>query len=115
MTSVEALVARWLAEADSVERYASKASARVLRVVAAELTEALREEADEPLTLAEAAELGGFASDTLRHRVADGSIPNAGEPGRPRIRRADVPTKPGANNATTDDEAARAALSILNQ
>ena len=116
MTSLEALAKGWLAEADTVEvRYADKASARLLRTVAAELTEALREEADEPLTLSQAAELGGYAPDTLRHRLSDGTIPNVGRPVAPRIRRADVPTKPNANNATPEDEAAVAALSILNQ
>lgn len=114
MTSLEALAARWKSEADTVEqRYADRASARLLRTVAAELVEVLREESDEPLTLSEAAEVSGFKSDTLRHLVADGSIPNAGEPGRPRIRRADVPSKPGTNRNADEDEATRAALSIL--
>ena len=114
MTGLEALAARWKSEADTVEqRYADKASARLLRTVAAELVEVLREEADELLTLAEAADASGYASDTLRHRLSNGSIPNAGVSGKPRIRRGDLPTKPGANMNADEDEAKRAALSIL--
>ncbi len=116
MTGLESLAKRWQAEADTVEqRYGDRTTAKLLRTLAAELTETLREEADELLTLAEAADLSGYASDTLRHRVSNGSIPNSGEPGRPRIRRGDVPTKPGTSNGTSDDEAEAAALSILNQ
>ena len=116
MTGLEALAKRWQSEADTVEqRYADKASARLLRTVAAELVEVLRTEADELLTLAQAAEVSGYQSDTLRHRLADGTIPNAGRPGAPRIRREDVPRKPNANDDTGEDEAGRAALSILNQ
>jgi len=114
MTRLEALAERWKSEAETVERrYADNASARLLRTVAAELVEVLREEADELLTLAEAAEVSGYASDTLRHRLSNGSIPNAGVSGKPRIRRGDLPTKPGANMNADEDEAKRAALSIL--
>ena len=116
VTSLEALAARWKSEADTVEqRYGDGTTAKLLRTLAAELTETLREEADELLTLAEAADASGYASDTLRHRVSDGSIPNSGEPGRPRIRRGDVPTKSGTSNGTSDDEVEAAAHSILSQ
>ena len=114
MTSLEALAARWKSEADTVEqRYGDGTTAKLLRTLAAELTETLREEADELLTLAEAADASGYASDTLRHRLSNGSIPNAGVSGKPRVRRGDLPTKPGANMNADEDEAKRAALSIL--
>ena len=119
MTGPEALAAQWKSEAATVEmQYGGSASvnpAHLLRRVAAELVEVLREEADELLTLTEAADLGGYAPDTLRHRLGAGTIPNAGRPGAPRIRREDVPRKPNANDDTGEDEAGRAALSILNQ
>ena len=48
------------------------------------------------LTLAEAALESGYSVDHLRHAVASGQIANAGRRGAPRIRRADLPKKPGA-------------------
>jgi hypothetical protein len=63
----------------------------------ASLTEELRKEAsewvDQPLTLAEAAERSGLSYSTLQHMVADGTVANAGEKGRPRVRRKDLPRK----------------------
>ena len=50
---------------------------------------------DTPLTLMEAASESGFSRDHLARRVREGIIPNAGCPGAPRIRRANLPHKLG--------------------
>ncbi len=70
---------------------------RLLRRVAAELETWWRERELEELTLEQASELGGYSYSALEKGVRTGTIPNAGESGRPRIRRRDVPRKPGRN------------------
>ena len=114
MASLKTLAERWRTEADTLaQRYGDERTARLLRTLAAELDEAVHETEDELLTLTQAADLSGYTADHLRHCVADGSIPNAGERGQPRIRRGDLPTKPGTATDTGEDEATRAARSIL--
>lgn len=89
--------------------------ARVYEIVARELDEALRVHGDTPLTLAEAARESGYSEDHLRHLVAEGKIPNAGQKGRPRIRRRDLPRKPATVPTVTtyDPDADAAALAGL--
>ena len=59
------------------------------------LEDLLRSEAEQLLTLPEAARLSGYSADHLGRLVREGTIPNAGRPGSPRIARGDVPVKPG--------------------
>lgn len=42
-------------------------------------------------------------ADTLRHLVRQEKIPNAGKKGAPRIRRGDLPRKPGKTAASAYD------------
>ncbi|HEX8726058.1 MAG TPA: hypothetical protein VF737_11785, partial [Gemmatimonadaceae bacterium] len=44
----------------------------------------------------------GYSKDHLRKCVADGTIPNAGSKGRPRIRRGDLPKKATRSTAHYD-------------
>ena len=114
MERLTALADRWKAEADTAEqRYGDDRVAHLLRLLAAELEEAVRATHDDPLTLDEAASLSGYSSGHLRHLVADQAIPNAGRKGAPRIRRGDLPIKPGFGAEAIDDEVARAAQRIL--
>jgi hypothetical protein len=53
----------------------------------------IRAEQDAVLTLAQASAESGYRVDSLRHKLADGTLPNAGRKGSPRIRRADLPRK----------------------
>ncbi len=50
---------------------------------------------DQLLTLTEAANCSGYSTDHLGRLIRDGTIPNAGRPSAPRIRRRDLPQKPG--------------------
>ena len=79
-----------------------------MRRLAVEVEEALRDDQDETLTLAEAALESSYSTEHLRKMVASRTIPNAGGKGRPRIRRGDVPlkrvTQPG-NPGTPEDDA----------
>jgi hypothetical protein len=47
------------------------------------------------VTLRQARELGGYSVDHLQKLVASGHLENIGRKNRPRIRRSDVPIKPG--------------------
>ena len=91
---VAALLSHWRSRASDLERYAP-AAAQAFRQAADELAEALNGAAEETVSLKEAEMLGGYPVDSLQRMVACGRIQNVGRKGKPRIRRADVPVKPG--------------------
>ena len=68
--------------------------ARVAEEILADL-EQLDASGEQLLTLVEAAAESGFSADHLGRLVRDGTIPNAGRPKAPRIRRRDLLRKPG--------------------
>ena len=90
---VAALLSHWRSRASDLERYAP-AAAQAFRDAADELAEAL-DGAEETVSLNEASMLGGYPVDSLQRMVRCGRIQNCGRKGKPRIRRADVPVKPG--------------------
>jgi len=90
---VAALLSHWRSRASDLDRYAP-AAAQAFREAADELAEALNG-AEETVSLKEAEMLGGYPVDSLQRMVACGRIQNVGRKGKPRIRRADVPVKPG--------------------
>lgn len=91
--SLPDLAARWLARADELGPYAP-AAAEAFRRAASELELELRD-VDDAVTLREASLAGGYSVDHLQRLVAAGKLENIGRRNRPRIRRADIPTKPG--------------------
>ena len=107
MSAMRDLVARWRSEAETVERCGHESTGKLIRRLSAEVEEALRHDQDETLTLAEAALESRYSIEHLRKMVAAGTIPNAGERGRPRIRRSDLPSRPtnsrGHLNSPEDD------------
>ena len=108
MTAMTDLLARWRSEAETVERCGHESTSKLIRRLAVEVDEALRDDQDERLTLAEAALESSYSTEHLRKRVAAETIPNAGEQGRPRIRRGDLPLKRvmhRSNPATPSDPA----------
>lgn len=105
MTASLALLANtWQQRAGELAPYAP-AAAEAFRRAAGELEEALRG-ADESVTIQEAHAIGGYSVDHLQRLVSSGQLPNAGKRGRPRIRRVDVPVKPG-HAALRQEDAAR--------
>jgi hypothetical protein len=88
-----ALSSQWRSRASDLERY-SPSAAQAFREAADELEKTLQG-AEETVSLKEAAMLGGYSTDSLQRMVAARRIQNYGRKGRPRIRRADVPAKPG--------------------
>ncbi len=61
----------------------------------------------ESLSLEQASAESGYSVDHLGRLVRDGTIPNAGEPYAPRIRRCDLPRKPGFDAPAVDKDAIR--------
>ena len=90
---ISGLPAQWRARAAELERFAP-AAAQAFNDAAGQLDDALQG-GEESVTLKEASLLGGYSVDALQHMVAAGRIENAGRKGKPRIRSAQVPTKPG--------------------
>ena len=107
--------AAWMAEADALSRRGLDEAARLMRSMATELGERATEWADQPVTLREAAEFGGYAYSTLEHRVRVGELPNAGEKGNPRLRRRDVPLKAESSRAPTRPASARGCSGIADR
>ena len=60
-----------------------------------DLVEIQNAQDDELLTLREAAAISGYTEDHLGRLIRDGTIPNTGRRGAPRIRRGDLPRRPG--------------------
>ena len=89
------LPAHWRLQAAELRRYAAIPQATTLETCADDLDAALRRDGDELLTLGEAASESGYSADHLGRQVARGALANAGRRNAPRIRRADLPRKPG--------------------
>jgi len=117
MSAMHDLIARWRSEAETVERCGHESTSKLIRRLAVEADEALRDDQDEPLTLAEAALESSYSTEHLRTMVAAETIPNAGEKGRPRIRRGDLPLKrvTKQSNPGTPEHDARAFLNRVNR
>lgn len=76
------------------DSFGDEARARALEWAASLLEDAIREHADERLTLAQAALRSGYSSEHLARLVRDGRLPNAGRRGSRRIRAGDLPVRP---------------------
>ena len=85
-----ALAERWESDSEVLRRRGADALAKAWEEAARELSEELHAWEQEPLTLREAEEESGVAYSTLQQNVRAGLIPNAGDKGRPRIRRCDL-------------------------
>jgi len=81
------------------DSFGDEARARALEWAASLLEGAIREDADERLTLAQAALRSGYSAEHLARLVRVGRLPNAGRRGSPRIRASDLPVRPARNVA----------------
>ena len=100
-----ALADQWEADAEKLREYGQESAAKVAELHAHQLREALRAASDESLTLAEAAVESGYSKRRLSELVSEGSVPNAGRKGAPRIRRGDLPRKARATSNGFDADA----------
>ena len=97
------LAAGWVKDARFLREHGASEAAATTEKHAEQLTEAVKRAEDEALTLEEAATASGYARRTLREKVSTGEIPNAGEKGRPRIRRGDLPRRVKSKKADSFD------------
>ena len=95
MDPISALAEHWRQEAETFRRYGDERGTQVCELHADELEAAVGAARLEAVTLNEARELGGYSYDRLWHLVKDGTLADVGESDAPRIRRCDVPVKPG--------------------
>ncbi len=80
------------------EAFGDEPRARSLEWAALRIEQALRDDSDQLLTLPQAADLSGYNPDSLARMVREGQIPDLRPPnskGQIRIRRGDLPIKPG--------------------
>src|SRR6266851_7711136 len=105
--AVQRCVADILAKAKELrEAFGDEPRARSLEWAATRIEQALRDESDDLLTLTEAAEIAGYHPDSLARMVRDGQIPDLRPPGSRamiRIRRGDLPIKPGKAHTPSAD------------
>ena len=94
-SSLASLLSQWRNEADTLRKCGAVEQAVVSELRAEELETALREWDEALLNLTEASHLSGYSSEHLGRMVRNGTIPNAGRPNAPRIRRGDLPRKAG--------------------
>ena len=98
--SLSDLAARWLQEADLLDRYGCHELASACTRHANELEAAWKEWDGEELSVTEAALESGYSAKHLRELVRDGAIPDlrlSGSKDSIRIRRCDLPRRPGAS------------------
>jgi len=97
--AVQRCVAEILAKAKEFrEAFGDEPRARSLEWAAGRIEQVLRDESDELLTLVQAAAISGYHPDSLARMVRDGQIPDLRPPNSKamiRIRRGDLPIKPG--------------------
>lgn len=97
------LSSTWCTRADELAPF-SPAAAEAFRRAAQELRAALTQLEGEVITLEQAATESGYSREHLARAVRTGRIPNAGRKGAPRVRRVDLPVKPGSlSNARLSD------------
>ncbi len=104
------LTTRWRTEAEILHRRGADEQADVLESCASELVDEGRFLSLEALTLEQAAKESGYSYSALQKLTRDGTISNVGKKGAPRVRRADLPKKPGADNTASTGEPALAEL-----
>ena len=88
------------------EAFGDEPRARTLEWAAGKVEQALRDESDELLRLPQAAAISGYHPDSLARMVREGHIPDLRPPKSKamiRIRRADLPIKPGQPHTPNAD------------
>ncbi len=89
------LVAHWRQDAETLKRRGCVEAGVLLDGCAGELDRILCSCDDETLTVAEAARESGYTAAHLRHLILEGKLRDRAETGPARIRRGDLPRKPG--------------------
>lgn len=96
------LITRWREIEETLRSHGAVQAAQATREHADQLETAINQWAEEELPLSKASELSGYSYSHLQRLVSEGTIPNAGRPGSPRIRRRDLPRRPNQENIDGD-------------
>ena len=106
-SAVHQAVAEIVAKAKEFrEAFGDEPRACSLEWAAARIEQALHDESDDLLTLNQAAKISGYHPDSLARMVREGQIPDLRPPkskGMIRIRRGDLPIKPGRPHTPDTD------------
>lgn len=113
MPRVDALSGELRTDAATLRRWGDVRGADLLEAVADRVDAALRDHDAELLDLRTAARESGYSPDRLRHMLADGTVPNSGRKGAPRVRRGDLPNRPARAPAAGAYDPAADALRLL--
>lgn len=89
------LLDQWATTAVTLRRYAAGEQAATLEACSVEMSAVLEAIELEPLALEDAARESGYSAAHLRRLLAAGTVQNVGSADGPRIRRGDLPRKPG--------------------
>lgn len=89
------LAESWLEKASICGELGATSQAAVLTQCAEDIHRILEQQEAEPLTLHESAAVSGYSASQLRRLLASGTLANVGDDRGPRIRRGDLPRKPG--------------------
>lgn len=95
MTTSSLIHAKWKARRDDTLAVGSLVNMHAVATEVLADLEALAHDGSDVVTLQEAHFLGGYSTDHLQRLVRHDRIANVGRPGSPRIRRGDIPKKPG--------------------
>ena len=90
------IVNRWTKRRDELQKLrAAVDGAAICEEVLADLDVLQRAEDADLLTLAEAATVSGYCADHLGRLIRAGTLTNHGRKNAPRVRRGELPRKPG--------------------
>jgi len=86
---------QWRADAEILRRRGCEEAARLLESCAGDLDACLAVGDGETLSLAEAARESGYSAGHLRWLIGQGRLRDVAQSGPARVRRGDLPRKPG--------------------
>jgi hypothetical protein len=98
MMAVSSLAVLWRQEAGVLRKRGDVRGADLMIQVAEDLATAMREDGESLLSLSDAAIECGYPAPSLGRMVREGKLTNFGTKGAPRIRRGDLPRKPGLSH-----------------
>lgn len=98
---LDRLAEEWEGEADTLRRRGAPGQADLMESLVEDLQERIHAWKNEELTIREAAQETGYSPKRLREMVREGRIPDNrpnGSNGTIRVRRKDLPRKPGGGD-----------------
>jgi len=94
-TCIDALLADWREDTARFRSWGDEVRAIMLERVMLDLERVILVAGDESLTVTDASRECGYSERQLRRMLRRGTVHNIGRPNAPRIRRSDLPRKPG--------------------